>query len=106
MPLQEGKLQETISKNIATEVKAGKKPAQAAAIAYSKARGNSDADCDLNDQIRARWDEEPEVKKETVSTDTDQAAADGGEMPDLDSPAHENTVPLEAPANDASAAAA
>lgn len=38
MPLQEGKSQETISKNIKKEVEAGKDPKQAAAIAYSKAR--------------------------------------------------------------------
>ena len=29
-------------RNIATEIKAGKKPAQAEAIAYSKARGDAD----------------------------------------------------------------
>lgn len=37
MPLLEGSSQETISKNIATEVRAGKDPDQAAAIAYSVA---------------------------------------------------------------------
>lgn len=40
MPLQEGSSRETISANIATEVRAGKDPKQAAAIAYSKARGD------------------------------------------------------------------
>lgn len=37
MPLLEGSSQETISKNIETEINAGKDPKQAAAIAYSKA---------------------------------------------------------------------
>lgn len=40
MPLKEGSSRETISQNIATEVRAGKDPKQAAAIAYSKARGD------------------------------------------------------------------
>ncbi len=37
MPLLPGKSKKTISKNIATEVKAGKPVKQAVAIAYSKA---------------------------------------------------------------------
>lgn len=37
MPLEKGSSQETISKNIATEVRSGKDPKQAAAIAYSVA---------------------------------------------------------------------
>ncbi len=40
MPLQSGSSQATISKNIATEVRAGHPVKQAAAIAYSKARGD------------------------------------------------------------------
>ncbi len=36
--LKSGSSKKTISKNIATEVRAGKKPSQAAAIAYSVAR--------------------------------------------------------------------
>lgn len=40
MPLESGSSQATISKNIATEVRAGKPEKQAAAIAYSKARGD------------------------------------------------------------------
>lgn len=43
MPLKEGSDRETISSNIATEVRAGKDPKQAAAIAYAKARGDSGA---------------------------------------------------------------
>ena len=41
MPLQEGSSRSTISANIATEIRHGKDPKQAAAIAYSKARGDS-----------------------------------------------------------------
>ena len=37
MPLKKGNSKATVSKNIATEIKLGKKPAQAAAIAYSEA---------------------------------------------------------------------
>jgi hypothetical protein len=37
MPLKKGSSKKTISHNIGVEIKAGKKPAQAAAIAYSVA---------------------------------------------------------------------
>lgn len=37
MPLKTGSSKKTISSNIATEVRAGKPPKQAAAIAYAKA---------------------------------------------------------------------
>lgn len=42
MPLEEGSSRAVISHNIATEIRSGKDPKQAAAIAYSKARGDSD----------------------------------------------------------------
>ena len=41
MPLAPGSSQTTISRNIATEIRAGKPRDQAAAIAYSKARGDA-----------------------------------------------------------------
>lgn len=37
MPLKNGKSKKTIKKNIGTEIKAGRPPEQAIAIAYSKA---------------------------------------------------------------------
>ncbi len=43
MPLESGSSKETISKNIATEINAGKPKDQAVAIAYSKA-GKSTSD--------------------------------------------------------------
>src|SRR5579863_9362670 len=49
MPLEKGSSQETISHNIATEIRAGKDPDQAAAIAYNVA-GKSKAD---SEKIRA-----------------------------------------------------
>lgn len=38
MPLKSGTSKKTIQKNTQTEIKAGKPPAQASAIAHSKAR--------------------------------------------------------------------
>lgn len=37
MPLKKGSSKKTIQQNIKTEIKAGRKPSQAVAIAYSKA---------------------------------------------------------------------
>lgn len=45
MPIKKGSSQATISKNIRTEVKAGKPVKQAAAIAYSKARESNKGCC-------------------------------------------------------------
>lgn len=41
MPLKSGYSKATISSNVATEVRAGRDPKQAAAIAYSKARDSA-----------------------------------------------------------------
>lgn len=43
MPLEEGSSQAVVSRNIATERNAGKKPDQASAIAYSEAGKSKDA---------------------------------------------------------------
>jgi len=40
MPLNKGSSKEALQENIATEIRAGKTPEQAAAIAYSIQRGN------------------------------------------------------------------
>lgn len=42
MPLEQGSSKEALSKNIETEIKAGKDPKQAAAIAYSVQRANDE----------------------------------------------------------------
>jgi hypothetical protein len=56
MPLKEGSSQATISKNIGTEIKAGKDPNQAAAIAYSTARGDTMTTEEKLDEIGRRAD--------------------------------------------------
>jgi hypothetical protein len=59
MPLEKGKSQETISRNIATEIRAGKPKEQAAAIAYRTA-GTDDAMramCDSVEKMKAACDE-------------------------------------------------
>ena len=42
MPLEQGSSKEALSKNIETEIKAGKDPKQAAAIAYSVQRAKDE----------------------------------------------------------------
>jgi hypothetical protein len=44
MPLESGSSRAAIGANIATEIRAGRDPKQAAAIAYSKARGDGASD--------------------------------------------------------------
>lgn len=48
MPLVSGTGQKAISKNIETEINAGKPPKQAAAIAYSKARGDNEEEAGMS----------------------------------------------------------
>ena len=56
MPLAPGSSQSTISQNIATEIRAGKDPKQAAAIAYSVAgKGRSDANSRRMDSVIAAF---------------------------------------------------
>jgi len=52
MPLAKGSSQKVISRNIATEIKAGKDPKQAAAIAYNVA-GKSRKDCEITNYLGA-----------------------------------------------------
>jgi len=56
MPLKEGSSRETISQNIATEIRAGKDPKQAAAIAYSKARGDEETVASRLDALSQQLD--------------------------------------------------
>lgn len=57
MPLIQSSSNEARSKNIATEIHAGKDPKQAAAIAYSVQRKNDAADGDeVRGHVRALYD--------------------------------------------------
>lgn len=67
MPLEQSSSEEALSKNIETEIKAGKDPKQAAAIAYSVQRANDEEStvvtcvpesvtpATLNEQNRKYW---------------------------------------------------
>ena len=58
MPLNQSKSEEAKSENIATEIKAGKDPKQAEAIAYSIQRHASDAASQVLKEIElmnSRW---------------------------------------------------
>jgi len=52
MPLEKGSSKKVISRNIETEIKAGKDPKQAAAIAYNVA-GKSRNDCEITNYLSA-----------------------------------------------------
>lgn len=64
MPLKSGKSQATLSKNIATEINAGKKPKQAAAIAYSKRRESNDDEDNETGETFKIYDDKPESMRE------------------------------------------
>lgn len=51
MPLEKGNSKEAFSRNVATEVKAGKQQKQAVAIAYSVKRGDSQINMPLPKMI-------------------------------------------------------
>ena len=67
MPLEEGSSQAVISHNIETEINAGKKPDQAAAIAYSEAGETKDEEpsflpatitiAELQEQNKRFWEQ-------------------------------------------------
>lgn len=75
MPLEQGKSEAAHSANVATEIRAGKSPAQANAIAYSVAGESKDADlgssvlaqnitpAEVNAKNRQYW-QQPATKKD------------------------------------------
>ncbi len=50
MPLKQGSSEKALHENIATEIRAGKDPQQAAAIAYSVKRENQDIQQDVSQE--------------------------------------------------------
>lgn len=72
MPLEKGSSQATISKNIATEIRAGKPPKQAEAIAYNvagKSRNDGEAAADMSPE---GWDELADRLEEWIEEERDE----------------------------------
>ena len=57
MPLIQSASKKALQKNIATEIKAGKDPKQAAAIAYNVQQENDEDSYDLQRELEAKFDE-------------------------------------------------
>lgn len=90
MPLEQGSSRATISKNIATEIRAGKDPKQAAAIAYSEAGESRDHvhEVEVNGQPYVTG---PEIESK------DQASMEGSQRPENepDNPRYVQAVSLD-----------
>lgn len=77
MPLRKGSSSKTISSNIATEVRHGKDPKQAAAIAYAEARRSPNAGHDASSMKHDGRPDHVEAKFHGAAAPGDRATSDG-----------------------------